>query len=109
MRQTFSLINKLITLMFAVLVVAGTFTIDSIADTSDANSGISGARVLLTDTIGNVREARTSSFGYYRFADVAVGETYVLTATRKGYEFITQIVSVNEEFSDINFVAVNQF
>ena len=69
--------------------------------------GIRGVRVSLTDASGGVRTATTSTRGVYRFNDVAVGETYVLTARGKRYTFSqpTQIVSVGEETAEINFVA----
>ncbi len=70
-----------------------------------AGSGVFGARVIMTDTNGNVRETRTSSFGFYSFAEVAAGETYILTVRHKRYEFAPQVVFVTEESSDINFIA----
>lgn len=70
-----------------------------------SGNGISAARIVMTDTNGNVRETRTSSFGFYNFAEVAVGETYVLTVSRKRYEFTSQIVFVAEENNEINFIA----
>jgi CSLREA domain-containing protein len=77
---------------------------------SDASGrGLSGARVALTDASGSVRYATTNPFGYYRFAEVAAGETYVLTATHKRCEFSAQAVSVNEERDDINFVGNANF
>jgi hypothetical protein len=59
----------------------------------------------MTDANGNVRYTMTNPFGYYRFTEVPAGETYILTAAHKGGEFPAQIVSVNEERSDINFIA----
>jgi len=70
-----------------------------------AGNGISAARVVMTDTNGSVRETRTSSFGFYNFAEVAVGENYVMTVSRKRYEFASQIVFVAEENNEINFIA----
>lgn len=66
--------------------------------------GVSGARVALTDSNGNIRYAMTNFFGYFRFTQIAAGETYILTATHKRYEFFAQIVSVNDDRDDINFV-----
>lgn len=67
--------------------------------------GIFGARIVMTDANGNLRYAMTNPFGFYSFADVSAGETYVLTAIHKRYEFAAQIVSVTEERDDINFTA----
>lgn len=60
---------------------------------------------LLTDANGNLRYAMTNPFGFCSFADVSTGETYVLTAMHKRFEFAAQIVSVTEERDDINFTA----
>lgn len=71
--------------------------------------GVSGARVALTDASGSLLYATTNPFGYYRFAEIAAGETYILTATHKRYEFSAQVVTVNEEREDINFVGNSKF
>ena len=68
---------------------------------------ISGARIILTDTQGNTRFTQTNSFGYYRFTEVAAGETYIFTVSHKRYRFAqpSQIFSINESLTNINFVA----
>ena len=65
--------------------------------------GISSARVFMTDTNGNIRQTRTSSFGYYNFAEIAAGETYILTVSHKRYQFAPQVVFITENMSGINF------
>ena len=40
--------------------------------------GISRAVISMTEASGNQRFALTNSFGYYRFADVPAGQTYIL-------------------------------
>jgi len=69
--------------------------------------GIRNAILTLTDQYGNVRQARSSSFGYYRFFDVMAGETYVLAIRSKRYTFPQPaiVVSVTDELTDVNFVA----
>ena len=61
----------------------------------------------MTGADGKTRTAVTSAFGYYKFANVAAGETYVLTARGKMYAFNepTQIVNATEDAAEINFVA----
>jgi len=71
--------------------------------------GVFGARVSLTGANGNIRYAMTNSFGYYCFAEVAAGETYVIKATHKRYEFFAQIVAVNDDRDDINFIGSSIF
>lgn len=69
--------------------------------------GIRNVSVLLTSQSGQTKSAVSSSFGYYRFNDVAVGETYILTVFAKRFSFQqpTIVVSVNEELSNLDFVA----
>lgn len=66
---------------------------------------VSRAVVILTAPDGATRRATANSFGYYRFTDVAAGATYVLSASAKGYVFASQVVTVNEELTDLNFTA----
>jgi len=72
---------------------------------TSAGQGLVNAIVTLTDRQGNSRSVRTSSFGYFRFADVAAGETVVINISSKRYTFAPQVVKVYEEISDLNFVA----
>jgi len=76
----------------------------------DAGRGISRARLILTDLNGNTRSAMTNPFGFYRFDAVEVGETYIISAAHKSYQFAnpTQTVFVSENLSDIDFTAINQ-
>jgi hypothetical protein len=68
--------------------------------------GIPKAIVVLTDAGGNRRVAVTGSFGYYRFDSVAAGETYTVTAFRKGYIFAQRIISPNDNLTDVDFMAM---
>ena len=69
--------------------------------------GIGNVIIRLTDSAGNTRTARTSAFGFYRFDEVAAGETYVVSATGKRYTFNqqTQVLNANADTNDINFIA----
>jgi len=67
--------------------------------------GVANARVEMTDQGGNVRTARTNPFGYYRFNEVAVGETYIISAKHKNYEFDSQALAVNGSLSEVNLSA----
>jgi Carboxypeptidase regulatory-like domain len=68
---------------------------------------LSKARVSITNSQGETRSALSNSFGHYRFEDVAAGETYILSVSGKGYQFIDnpRVVFVLEELSDVNFRA----
>lgn len=69
--------------------------------------GIRGVRVTMTDENGGEQTVLSSTFGNFRFADVATGETRIFSAKAKRYSFsqATQIRTVNEETDDILFVA----
>lgn len=68
--------------------------------------GIPRAFVHLTDADGDTRTTLTNSFGYFRFRDVAAGETYTFRASSKRYKFTARLLNVNEESSELNFTAV---
>ena len=67
--------------------------------------GLSNAFVVLTDQRGASRSARTNSFGYYRFDEVAVGETYTFNVRSKRFQFAPQVVSVTDELAALDFFA----
>lgn len=75
--------------------------------TNSRGRGLGGLRVRLT---GGALEqpvyATTSSFGYYQFADVPAGDTYILDVSSRRYHFAqpTIVVSLNGNFTDANFV-----
>ncbi len=69
--------------------------------------GIVNVRLTLTDSNGEIRTTTTTAFGYYRFDDVQAGETYILSAAGKRYTFSqpVQVLNINEEASEVNFIA----
>lgn len=67
-------------------------------------NGLSRARVTLTDMNGETRTVLTSSFGYFRFDEVTVGETYIIYVTHKRYIFAPQVVNIVEELTDLDFI-----
>jgi hypothetical protein len=71
--------------------------------------GIGKVRVFLTGADGDVQTALTNPFGYFRFEGVEVGETYVFTVSAKRYSFnpSTLVQTIDDEFSEIHFVADN--
>lgn len=75
--------------------------------TNANGSGISSAAITMTDGGGSVRTAYTSSFGYYNFEDVAVGQTVILTVSHKRYDFPepTLVIALTDELTTANFVA----
>ena len=69
--------------------------------------GIRNARVTLTAPNGATQYSLTGSFGYYRFNEIPVGETYILSVFSKRFTFAnsTQVVTVTEEIMELNFTA----
>ncbi|MEZ5426154.1 MAG: carboxypeptidase regulatory-like domain-containing protein [Pyrinomonadaceae bacterium] len=73
---------------------------------STNGSGVNGAIVTFTNSLGEIRSARTNSFGYYNFEDVPVGETYTFNVRHKAYQFTPQAVTINQDVKDLDFTAV---
>lgn len=67
--------------------------------------GLQNATVTLTDSSGNTRSVRTTTFGYFRFDEVEVGNTYVFQVVSKRYVFAPQVISLNEELDGLIFTA----
>lgn len=72
--------------------------------TSDG-TGLTNARVILTDASGTTRATSSSSFGFYRFDEVEVGQTYILSVISRRYQFTTQVLTVLEDIENLNFIA----
>jgi Carboxypeptidase regulatory-like domain/Right handed beta helix region/WD40-like Beta Propeller Repeat len=73
---------------------------------SDANgNAVSRARVSITDQNGETRFVMTGSFGFYRFTEVPAGQTYVISAAHKRYQFNSQVISVSEDIQNADFTA----
>lgn len=71
-----------------------------------ANSrGVRNAQVFLTESNGTVRMARTGSFGYFDFTNIASGQTVIVSVFSKRYTFSSQVVLLFESAAELNFVA----
>jgi hypothetical protein len=103
---TITVAGTLVTITQAVAPTAANVSISGQL-VSDSGSAIRGASVTLTDSQGNVRVAKTNSFGFYRFDQVIVGGTYTLTPTAKGYAFNppSRVLSVQDDVKDADFTA----
>lgn len=67
--------------------------------------GVPNAVVEISDLEGNMRRARTNSFGHFRFEDVTAGNTYIFNVYSKQHSFAPAAISVNDNISDLNFIA----
>ena len=72
--------------------------------TPDGRS-LMNALVLFSCASGETRAARTGAFGYYRFDDVAAGQTGIFQISSKRYRFNPQVISVTENVTELNFTA----
>ena len=72
--------------------------------------GIRNVLVTMVKSNGESRTVISSTFGYFTFADVAVGETYVFSVSAKRYTFSqpTLIRSIVEDADDLIFTANNE-
>ena len=75
--------------------------------TTSAGRGVApAARVLLQNTqTGETRTVLTNQFGYYRFANVPVGQNYVVTVVHKRFAFAPRSVEIFEQAETVNFTA----
>lgn len=71
--------------------------------------GIRGVIVGLIDEQGQQRTAMTSTFGYYRFADIPAGQSYTIIVSAKRYSFTqpAQLLNLSGDIDGINFTADN--
>ncbi len=69
--------------------------------------GLGGVRVSIMGPTGSHRVVNTSPFGYFRFENVSVGQSYVIEAIHKRYSFIPQSVTVMDEMTDLQIVALD--
>lgn len=86
---------------------AATVSIAGRVRTTDGR-GLRNAIVVLTDSLGSIRTARTASFGYYRFDEIEVGQTVIVTVHSKLFQFTPQVISVNESLSNLDFVPIGE-
>jgi len=69
--------------------------------------GIRNVRIMLTgSSLSEPIYATSTSFGYYRFPEVPVGETYILQVFSKNYNFnpSSRVVNLNSNLTDADFV-----
>lgn len=80
--------------------------------TGASGKGIRNAQLTLTNTAtGEAFTVRSESFGAYRFADLPVGQTYILSVTARRFSFAenTRVIALSEELTDIDFAGAEQF
>jgi hypothetical protein len=74
---------------------------------TNSGRGISKAMLILTDTNGDSHYAMTNPFGYYRFQDLEVGRSYVLSVSSKRFTFAnpSRVITLDEDLTGEDFIA----
>jgi hypothetical protein len=67
--------------------------------------GLRNASVTLTGSNGSVRTAVSSTFGYYTFGNVAVGQSYTIAVESKRYVFEPKTVQIAGNLTDVDLTA----
>ncbi len=72
-----------------------------------AGNGIASTRIVMVDAEGVSRVAVTSLGGFYKFDEVAAGQTVLLTVNSRRFHFSnqTQLVVISDNLTAINFTA----
>lgn len=66
--------------------------------------GLRNAIVKITDSRGAVRSAVSSTFGYYYFEGVQVGESYLITVNSRRFSFTPLFITVNDTLTGLDFI-----
>lgn len=93
----------------ALIPTAANASVSGRVRTADG-SGIRNARITLTTADGMAYMTLTASFGYYRFDNIPAGQIVILSVSSKRFIFYqpTRVLNVNDEISDIDFIANEQ-
>ena len=59
------------------------------------------ATAILTDQMGASFVVSVNPFGYFSFAGIPTGQTYILSARSKRYQFDSQMITVNENMTNL--------
>lgn len=65
--------------------------------------GLANTLVSLSNSAGKTIYATTNGFGYYRFADVEVGQSIVISVKSKRYSYAPKVISLNDELAELDF------
>lgn len=66
-------------------------------------AGLRNAIVRVMDQSGKSRMVRTNGFGYYRFEEVQVGQSYLITVDSRKFVFAPRAVMLIDELTDADF------
>lgn len=74
---------------------------------TSTGAGIRNVQIMIAFPSGEIRTAVSTTLGYYRFTDIPVGGTYVITVAAKKYTFAesSQVRQVAGDLQDVDFIA----
>ena len=67
--------------------------------------GVSSAIISARSASGSLSFAVANPFGYFRFKNLTRGENIVLAISSKRYEFAPQLISLNDDLTEIVFTS----
>ena len=73
-----------------------------------SGAGLTNATIYLTGQTGESLITRTSSFGYYQFDDVEVGQTVIISVSSKRYTYASRTLSLQDNMTDVDFLPVEE-
>lgn len=73
--------------------------------TAFSGGGIANASVIFTNPQGETFAATTTQNGKFVVEGMQAGETYVVTISAKRFRFAPQVMNLNEDLTDVNFMA----
>jgi uncharacterized delta-60 repeat protein len=76
--------------------------------TTSSGAAVSSATVK-TIVNGSILTARTNAFGYFNLATVFTGQTYTVEVSAKRQRFVSQNITVSNQFANLDFVAQEGF
>ena len=60
----------------------------------------------MTDATNVTRAVTTSSFGFYTFDNVAVGQSYTIAISSRLYRFQSRVAQVTGDLANVDFVGL---
>lgn len=72
----------------------------------NGRSGLGKVIVILTAQNGATLKGQSNPFGYYRIENVQAGQTYVVNVISKQYVFDPQVVTVDDNITDLDFLPI---
>lgn len=73
--------------------------------TNAGGTGVFRATVTITGAQGISRRTLTNPFGFYKFDDIEVGQTYTVQAVSKRHQFAPQAIFVTENMENVDFTS----